>query len=59
MKKNERDLLLGLGVLLFLEGIFLSIDWVAYGIPSIYLGGIHIHHWLIGLAIIVWIGLMK
>lgn len=48
-----------LGALLVLEGLFIGIDWAAFGIPSIIIGGFHFHHWELGLAIVLFIGGFK
>ena len=45
--------LLVLGLLLFLEGIFIQFDFTTIGIPSILFFGFHLHHWILGLIFMV------
>jgi hypothetical protein len=41
------------GWLLLVEGLFLAIDWSSFGIPSLILGGFHLHHWMVGLVLML------
>lgn len=51
-KVNPFWIVFGLGLILFLEGIFISYDWTRIGIPSIELFGYRIHHWQYGLLML-------
>jgi len=49
-----RKLMEWVGIALILEALFLQVDFTQYGIPSIFVFGYHIHHWIIGAGLILW-----
>jgi hypothetical protein len=56
MNLSKKDALPILGLLMVAEGLLLRLDFSLYGIPSIIVWGFHLHHWLIGLGlIIIWV----
>jgi len=53
MTNREWKLLFIFGLVLLLEGLLIGIDWSQYGIPSIFIGEFHLHHWIIGCGMIL------
>ena len=51
MKAKEAILIIG--ILLVIEGVFIGTDWAQYGIPSIIILGKHLHHWVIGVGMVL------
>ncbi len=51
---KTKTLLFIFGLALFLEGIFVQTDWSRFGIQSIFIGDIWLHHWVIGILLMGW-----
>lgn len=54
MKEETKRLIFLIGLLLFLEGVFIQTDFSQFGIPSVFIGTLWLHHWIVGVAIMVW-----